>query len=50
MYLRDFAQPILMYSIALSILYLHYHQARLYRQIARTLEGKTAPSAHSRKK
>ena len=37
-YLRDFAQPLLTYFIAMSILYLHYHQARLYRQIARNLE------------
>jgi hypothetical protein len=37
-YLRDFGQPFLYYCIAMSILYLHYHQARLYRQIALNLE------------
>jgi hypothetical protein len=42
-YLRDFALPLLTYCIAMSILYLHYHQARFYRQIARNLETVNQP-------
>jgi hypothetical protein len=34
---------LLTYFIAMSILYLHYHQARFYRQIARNLETVNQP-------